>query len=246
MNVEQVSVDTAIRAECRDEFKRTSDRLFDQLTYLRTTLYLLKEVVGFPIWTLAWDQQIFLRITARSFHDSVVLAVTGLVNDDSDDVITLLRFRNAVAEMLVPEAVTSFRERLKRTRFDVATRELADRVRNLRNTRVAHSSVREMLSNVSIDQLEQLVHSVERLYEPLLFRASAWFLPIDYVPEVRAANTPVKVDVEEVLDGFARRSYTINMPERNPLAWPHHRDHMTPDKLASINRWRVRIGLPEV
>ncbi len=202
-------------------------------------------MAGFPIWVVAWDQQIFLRITARSFYDSVVLAVTQLVTDDSDDVITLLRFRNAVAGMLVPEAVNSFRERLKFTKFDAATRDLADRVRHLRNTHVAHSSVREIPSTVGIIELEQLVTGVERLYEPLMFRASAWFLPIDYVPEVRAVNVPLKTDIEEVFDGFARRSYTINMPERNRLAWPHHREQMSPEKLSTINRWRVRIGLPE-
>ena len=245
MNVGEVSSESAIRAECRDDFKRQTKRLFDQLTYLRTTLYLLNEMAGFPIWVVAWDQQIFLRITARSFYDSVVLAVTQLVADDSDDVITLFKFRNAVAGMLLPEAVNSFRGRLKHTKFDAATRDLADRVRNVRNTRVAHSSVREIPSTVSINELEQLVAAVEKLYEPLLFRASAWFLPIDYVPEVRAINAPVKTDIEEVLDGFARRSYTINMPERNRFAWPHHREQMPPEKLAAINRWRVRIGLPE-
>jgi hypothetical protein len=245
MNVGEVSAEVALRAECREDFKHQSGRLFDQLTYLRTTLYLLKEVGDFPIWVLSWDHQIFLRITASSFYDSVILAVTRLVADDSDDVVTLLRFRNAVGEMLVPEAASSFRERLKVTKFDTATRDLANRVRHLRNTRVAHSSAREIPSNVSIDELEQLVAAVEKLYEPLLFRASAWFLPIDYVAEVRAANAPVKTDIEEVLDGFARRSYTINMPERNRLAWPHHRDRMAPEKLATINRWRVRIGLAE-
>jgi hypothetical protein len=202
-------------------------------------------MADFPIWVVAWDQQIFLRITARSFYDSVVLAVTKLVTDDSDDVVTLVRFRSAVAGMLVPEAVDNFRERLKLTKFDAAARDLADRVRQVRNTHVAHASVREIPSNFSINELEQLVTYVEKLYEPLLFRASAWFLPIDYVPEVRAVNAPAKTDIEEVLDGFARRSYAINMPERNRLAWPHHREKMSPEKLATINRWRTRIGLPQ-
>lgn len=147
--------------------------------------------------------------------------------------------------MLLPEAVDSFKRRLKETKFDAAARELADRARELRNNRLAHLSISEMPPNVTLDELEQLVASVERLYEPLLFRAVAWFLPIEYVPEVRAANTPASVDIEEVLEGFARRSYTINMPERNPLAWPHHRQSMQPEKLEAVNLWRRRIGLPE-
>jgi len=246
MDAYEVSAEVAIRAECWNEFERKRHVVFDQLTYLRTSVYLLKEIVNFPIDEfVAFGDQIFLRVVTRSLYDTAVLTIARITTDQSSDVLTLPAFRNQVADLLVPEAIESFRRRLKETKFDAATCELAERVREFRDHRLAHLSVRQVPPRISFDELEQLVQSVERLYEPLLFRAVAWFLPIEYVAAVRSANPPRPIDIEQVLDGFAQRSYTVNMPERNPAAWPHHRESMPAEKLAAIYRWRLRLGLSE-
>jgi hypothetical protein len=68
------------------------------------------------------------------------------------------------------------------------------RAKNLRNARLAHLSLGEILKGstplVVAKELEQLADELEKLYQPLLFGASASFLPIPYDPEIRAANSP--------------------------------------------------------
>lgn len=84
MDVKEVSAETAISPERLEDFERQCHVVWDQLTYLRTTVFLLREVLSFPIWALSWDKQIFLRVVTRSFYESAVLAITRIITDKSE------------------------------------------------------------------------------------------------------------------------------------------------------------------
>jgi len=232
------------------DFQKQRAAVFDHLAYLRTSLYLLRQIAGFPFDKLtAEEDRIFFTMTGRALYETAVLAVTKLTTDQAGDVLTLNRFRNSVLKMLRPELADAFREQLKTTRFDEAAKSVAERVRDLRNARVAHLSLTEVLAAstpvVQLRELEQLADDTERLYEPLLFGASASFLPIAYDPTVRDANAHVDTDIEKILNSFARQSYALNLPEQNKLVWPRHRATMSADELDTFNYWRRRAGLPE-
>lgn len=239
-----------IRQECWDEFQKQRAVVFDHLAYLRTALYLLRQIAEFPFNQLTTnDDRIFFTMAARGLYETAILAVTKLTTDQGD-VLTLNRFRNSVRTMLRPELVAGFSEQLKDTKFDAAAKALADRVKDLRNARIAHLTLAEVLAAstpiVYVQELTQLADDTEKLYEPLLFGASASFLPLPYDPDVRAANQPADTDIEKILNCFARQNYLLNQPEANPRVWPAQRAKMTAGEMNTFNYWRRRAGLSSV
>ena len=167
--------------------------MWDQLVYLRTSMYLLREVAEFPLQQFASaDDQWFFTIVRRALYEAVVLGVTKLTADSGGDVLTIDRYRNLVMKMLRPELVQSFREQLKKARFDKARTDLRDRAQDLRDARLAHLLLEDVRNGTDLSlgfaDLEALVSEAEKLYQPLLFGASAKFLPFPYDPAVRAAN----------------------------------------------------------
>ncbi|HEY2091273.1 MAG TPA: hypothetical protein VGJ81_05260 [Thermoanaerobaculia bacterium] len=146
--------------------------------------------------------------------------------------------------------VESFRDKLKNTKFDAGLRDVAQRVKDLRNARHAHLSLQKILEGstrlVAAQELESLADELEKLYKPLLFGASASFLPIPYDPEIRAANSQNETDIARLLNVVARESYSLNLPERDPRAWEKRRATMTDDALNTFNVWRRRAGLSPI
>jgi hypothetical protein len=239
-----------IRTECEAEYKKLSVAMWDQLVYLRTSLYLLRKLVEFPLQQFASsDDRWFFTIVRRALYEGVVMGVTKLTTDQDDDALTINRCRNLVLTMLQPELVEKFRKQLKRARFDKARNDLRRRARDLRNGRLAHlllEAVRDG-ANISLDfaDLEALVSEAENLYRPLMFGASVTFLPFPYDPTVRAPNPEAETDVDRLLRLFAGDSYILNEPERNAHWWPVLRKRKTDEEIEFINNWRKRVGLPE-
>jgi hypothetical protein len=241
------NVSSRIRPECEAEYQQLSATMWDQLVYLRTSLYLLRRIVEFPLQQFASaDDQGFFTIVRRALYEAVVLGVSKLMTDTGNDALTLNQFRNRVMVMLRPALVETFRKQLRETRFDKARTELRDRVEHLRDTRVAHLlPLKDAPKGAGVSlafELEALVSEVEKLYQPLQFGANSKFLPFPYDPAVRAATD---TDIERILLLFARESYILNEPELKARWWPVLRQRKTNEEIEFINSWRKRVGLPE-
>jgi hypothetical protein len=52
-------------------------------------------------------------------------------------------------------------------------------------------------------------------------------------------------DIDRILNGVARDSPIIDMPEENTAAWEGSRKFRTEKWLADFNHYRQRLGLPE-
>lgn len=240
-----------IRTECDAEYQKLSTAMWDQLVYLRTSMYLLRELAEFPLQQFASpDDQWFFTIVRRALYEAVVLGITKLTIDSGGDVLTINQCRKLVMKMLRPELVQSFREQLKKARFDKTRTELRNRALNLRDTRIAHLLLEEARNGadllLGLPDLEALVSEAENLYRPLMFGADARFLPFPYDPRVRPATPSMERDIDRILLLFARDSYILNEPELKARWWPALRKRKTVEEIEFINRWRKRVGLPEV
>lgn len=89
---EQWNASLPIREEVWDDFQKQRRVVFDQLAYLRTALYLLREVASFPFDEfVAPDDRIFFTVAGRALYETAVLAITKLTTDEGD-VLTVNRF----------------------------------------------------------------------------------------------------------------------------------------------------------
>jgi hypothetical protein len=247
MSTSERPADSPIREECWEDFCRDYEVVWDQLVYLRTSLYLLRQIAAFPLRRLvSLDDQWFLTVAGRALYEAVVLGVTKLVTDQKGDLLTLRQWRNRVRDMLLPQRLDEYQGRLDETRLNREAEALARLARDFRDGHVAHLRL-EDVRKASVDspvlrELDRLVAETERLFQPLLFGGGASFLPPIYDPSVRAANPPGQTDIEKILTFMAQGSYVLNEPELHPQTWPYRRANLTGDDLTTFNEWRVRIG----
>jgi len=241
---------TRIRDERREDYKTLSDVMWDQVVYLRTGCYLLRQIAEFPLKPFTSpDDRWFLAVVHRALYEAVLMGISKLLTDVGPDVVTIRRGRNIVLEMLKEEFRPSFKAKLKESKLEKSCEDLANRVREIRNGECAHlledSVKRGSLPSLDLTELEALLAQVEHLYQPLLFGASATFLPDKYDPEIRAANPPAATDIERILLLFARESFVVNEPEIKAPWWDDIRTKRSREQIAFMNHWRVKCGLPE-
>jgi len=130
--------DSPLRQECWPEFQKLHAVIWDQLVFLHTTLFLFRQFAQFPVRFLHPDDHWYLAITGRALLDSIILGVSRLTTDQAGDQLTLPRFRNLVLRMLRDDSTEQFRRDLKATSFEPSLTALADDLRELRDSRVAH------------------------------------------------------------------------------------------------------------
>ncbi len=216
-------------------------------------IYLAEQIIEFPFdLFIPRDNQIFLTIVMNSFHDSAILTITRLATDQAGDLFTLDRFKNRVRELIKPEFKSAFDSRLRAARFDNEVRSLLAKARDLRTHRIAHitrdfASGGVMLFRPNISELKELRDALNALLDALAFNVEFGMLPIPYDCRViHPKGSNYKTDIEEILDGFAKNSFFLNMPERHPERWKYRRPHLDDDKVRILNHYRRKFNLPEV
>jgi hypothetical protein len=84
------------------------------------------------------------------------------------------------------------------------------------------------------------------LVEVAAFGTDYRYLCTPYDPEVgHPTGQDARPDIERILDGVARDSPTMHLPETNPMAWSYARQSWPSARLEVLNRYRRKLGLPE-
>ena len=241
--------------ECAwEEYSRGLRLIWKELVRLNTSLYILQSMIDFPEDIIASGRGDFIEHVGNVLYECSLLVLAKLITDQGSDLHTLGQFRNLVLkEYLKEDYRKDFRLSLRLTRFDKNTATLEARVKNLRNGFVAHlprsllDTQGDPLPTITFEELQELAQAVNAQFRVVCFNAEYKLLPLDYLPEVQAANpTMPPPDIQYILDLVMRDSFFVNMPERKPRAWQHRRKAMTPEKLDLLNKYRRRFGLPEV
>jgi AbiU2 len=250
MNISQLNPKDVLIEGAFEEYDAGMGFLFSDLVDLNTIIYLAEQIIAFPFdLFLSRDDQTFFSVVMHSFSDSAVLTITKLATDQKGDLFTLPRFKNRVRDLIKPEYRDAFDARLKEASFDSETKIMLAKAKDLRNHRIGHTTRDFVAGNIklfrpSISQLRDLRDALNSLLNSLAFNVEYSMLPIHY--DSRALRHHEKTDIEEILDGIARNSFFLNMPERHPGRWTYRRPNLSGDKLKSFNRYRRKFDLPEV
>jgi predicted chitinase len=167
-----------------------------------------------------------------------ILLITRLATDQGSDVRTLPKFRNRLQQMVKPEHQPDIQERLKAMGFDQRTKELLEKARNLRDTRVAHFVHNSAQEGMTLSEIKALRDELNTLLQALSFDVEYFMLPFSYEEQ--------RADVDWVLDSVAKGSDLLNMPEHDQLRWQYRRPGFTGEEIQMVNTYRVKFGLPEV
>lgn len=250
IDISQLDPKDVLKDGAFEEYDAGIGFFFSDLVDLNTIIYLAEQIIAFPFdLFVSRDDQTFFSVVMHSFYDSAVLTITKLATDQAGDLFTLLRFKNRVRELIKPEYRDAFDARLKEASFDSETRALLAKAKDLRNHRIGHTTQDFVAGNIrvfrpDISQLKDLRDALNSLLNSLAFNVEFGLLPIPY--DSRTLRQQEKTDIEEILDGIAKNSRFLNMPERYPERWKYRRPNLGGDRLKSFNHYRRKFGLPEV
>lgn len=217
------------------------------LVELHTNIFHMEKILAFPLAFFAGPDMIFFRQVIVNFYEASVLLITRMATDQDGDLYTLLRFRNSLVRQTKPSYQKALQQRLAVGRFDLRTRDLLQKAADLRNKRIAHITqdfAREFSEQafekdgLSLIELKVLRDELNKLFMLLAFNRHYKMLPDSYDESTS--------DIDRILDGIAKNSRLLNMPEQQPDSWVEYRRSILPqEKIDLINRYRKKLGLPE-
>jgi hypothetical protein len=223
---------------------------YGELVHLNVNIFILDHILGFPFHLFTDpDGSLFFRMVFENFFYASLLIVTRITTDQKGDLFTLPRFRNHIRAVIKNEYQQQFNERLKQTKFDKNSRELLDKIRELRNIRVVHVkediAIRQKLPpNIAYSNLKTIRGNLNDLLGALSFNVEHFMLPIQYHPEVQhPPGYDSRPDIEIILDNIAKNSPLLNLPEKSPQAWKYRKDMLPETDLELLNKYRRKFKM---
>jgi hypothetical protein len=247
LNAKDILVEGALT-----EYERGMDFFYlKQLVPLNASIYVMEQILQFPLrmFTDPGDT-IFFTLVLRNFFEAGLMTITRLATDRKGDLYTLLHFKNWVGGHVKPEYRQEYQLYLKRARFDKETRTMLAKAKQLRDAQVAHLKRDFNLSKqdrLNFEELKTLSNTLNSLLDTLSFNVDRLMLPVPYSPRViHPRDTDNRSDIEKLLDGIAKDSVILNLPETEPVYWPIYRRRLSQQDLEIINKYRAKFKLPQV
>lgn len=239
------------------EFVQRYHRLHSDLWYrivrVHGTICTLEQLEDFPFDHLYGPNGMeFWRLVAHNFLEMAIVLLHGIINDTGTDTHTITRFKNTIVKgpWLDEKMQDLLRQTLKDQKFDHRTNTIAERVKEIRHTYVAHRLMDaqtglpdEKFARVELRELRDLFDEIHSLFGRLSFGSGYVTLAGDLMPGM-VGGKPTRTCLDEVLDAVLRDSYFVNEPERDEW-WSEVRKHKSNEELQLLNKYRKRIGLPE-
>jgi hypothetical protein len=249
-NFKQREAAEILKPEAMDAHAEKMRYFHNCLSELHHNVYFVERIAEFPfdLFVHPVDDG-FLRMVAGNFLQIAVLQITKLITDSGLDARTLPQFRKFIDRGVKDEHREDYRKVLKDVRFNPRIERLIAKAKHLRDTQIAHSG--EPAPGTPVDaltfaEIKDIVREMTNLFEVAAFNTGYRYLCMAYDPAVpRPAGLDGRPDIERVLDGIARDSPTLHLPETNPVAWPYARQSWPAARLEVFNRYRLKLGLPE-
>jgi len=233
-----------------DEYQKTIDFFWDELTKLNTNIFIIKKIFEFPFDLFCSPQnKIFFSNVVWNLYENSVLITTKLATDVRGDLHTLLQFKNWVLKQIKSEYISDFRQKLREVKFDSGTKKIFDKAKDLRDYVFAHFNRDKLkqIPNLSLLELEKLKDKLNSLFDALLFNVEYEKLPPTYNDNViLPKEVEYQTDIEVILDLIAKNSELLNMPESRPEVWKEHKEIYDKEAIGIINKYRKKFNLPEV
>ncbi|MHB1559669.1 MAG: hypothetical protein ACYC61_19650 [Isosphaeraceae bacterium] len=247
----QKAAEDILKPEELDRYRSEMRYFHDHLSVLHHNLYFVQQIADFPFDLFVHPaEDLFLRFVADNFLQVSILDITKLTTDSGGDAHTLRQFNTFMNGAVRDEYLDEYRNVLREARFTPRTNDLIDRAKALRDRQIAHSIAPrrgERPVHLSFGEIREIAQELTKLFEIAAFDAEYHYLTVAYNPAVRRPmGGDHRPDIERILDGVARDSPVLRLPESNPIAWEHSSERRSDAWMSTLNRYRRKLGLPEV
>ena len=235
-----------------DRYTQLHQRLWRQVIHLHETLLTLEQLREARLDDLFAPQEMqFWHVVIRNLLDAACLRLHSLAKHPAGDEHNLHSVRAEVMQ-------ASWRSRakkkiltqtLKQRGFLRGCKHIVERVKAIRNKRVAHQ-VRQRDSEplapefASLDELWELFEGAHADFGALTFGGTYATLAGDLIPSPEGRG--VSRSCFDVVLGAIRKDYwLVALPEKNPRKWARMKERRGEAFVAKVNAWRQRVSLPE-
>jgi len=233
-----------------DEYQKTMNFFWDELTKLNANIFIIKKIFEFPIDLFCSPEDtIFFSRVVWNFYENTVLIITKLATDKGRDLHILRKFKNWVFKQVKSEYISDFRQKLKEIKFDLGTEKIFNKAKGLRDYVFAHFNREKLkqIPNLNLPELEKLKDKLNSLFDALSFNVEYMMLPLSYSEDViHPKGVNHRSDIEAFLDSVAKNSDLLNMPEHDPQGWKYTKKVYDEEGIKIINKYRKKFNLPEV
>jgi hypothetical protein len=240
MTFDEESADEIIRPEKLAQYRHELAHYHTRLSKLHHHLYFMEKIATFPFYLFtnpAEDQ--FLSITYESYGLLAILEIVKLARD-SGGKRTLNRLTSFMMKAIRSEYLHAYKDRMRNADFTKKINKLLDHAQSIRTNVIAHSlPLTSDIAPLWLSDTNEMMGEITKLFETASFSTTYHYLGLAYECEKAPS------DIDRILNGIARDSPIIDMPEENTAAWEGSRKFRTEKWLADFNRYRQRLGVPD-
>jgi hypothetical protein len=240
MTFDEKTAEDIIKPEKLTQYRHELAHYHSRLSRLQHYIFFMEKIAAFPFYLFtnpASDQ--FLSITYESCGSLSILEIVKLARD-SDEKRTLRRLNSFMMGAIRPEYLEAYKDRMRDADYTKKVNKLLDHAQSIRTKVIAHSL--PLISDIAplwLSDTKEMVEEITKLFETASFSTTYHYLGLAY------ESTEAPSDIDKILNGVARDSPTMHMPETNKAAWEGTRRFRTENWLADFNNYRRRLGLPE-
>jgi AbiU2 len=233
-NFEQMTAKEILKPEAVERHTAEMAYFHDKLARLHHRAFFIQQIVRFPFDLFVHPaEDLFLHMALHDLAQSAILQITKLTTDNGGDARTLPRFKNFMDRSVKDEYLADYRLRLAEVRFKPRTETLIGKAKVLRDKQIAHA-VSDQVDTLTYSEIGEIIQELTRLFEAASFGTEYRYLTLWYDPDARRLNGMTQgTDIEKILDGIARDSSVLHIPETNPTLWPRLRISWSPQSKRS-------------
>ncbi len=235
-------------------YKAMHDNLWYRLIHVHESIVALETLQKVANGGLHGTEE-FWDLVRMNFGGMAIVMLNALLSDSGTDSLTIRRLGNLLKtkggfKWQDEEARDMLTRELKERRFDAHLKELAEHVKQIRNSVIAHVLIdpqtalpKDVMPEITLAELRKLYDATQLLFGAITLGGSRLTLSGDFIPAVSNGQR-VPNPLDRVLDAVLKDNDWVNMPERHPDRWYWIRK-CKPETVARVNELRKRIGLPE-
>jgi hypothetical protein len=246
-----------LKPEWLATYKRRHHTLMHELTRLNCELLLLKKIGTFPFRLFYPSGHQFWSLAGDALYRSAVLRIHALALDRDKRSLSLLEFSRQILENAKDEqARTEISSRLNQVKVEESFGEVRKRLATLRNKNIAHfdptvegdeHQLRTIIPIVYWNELRRCVDALSIFFQELGLgvHSALYYMPYGH-EEMGFLGQAPELDIDQLLDVTAEASYMCTGPDTHPEVWAITREKLGGDEIEVVNRYRRRLGRPEV
>jgi hypothetical protein len=259
MSFQEFSPVEAIEDSWLPDYRLTRNALWQQLVRLNSGMCILERIEGFPrsLFLSTPGERCLWCLVESALVEMCVMAIWRVcVGEKGDGQVahpTIQGFRDEIVEHVrAGTYADQLRDRLRELKFDRAIAVLVPRIEEIRANYAAHLDLeQDLLPGDDVEQkalllseLKSYASSLNSFFNALCFGYGEALLPVEHLPWFRfLSRTDHENCIERMLNGIARNSAILNLPERDAQMWAGCRENLSEAELSTLNRYRVRLGL---